>query len=178
MANVIIRSAGQGDASAIASIHVQSWRDAYASLLEPEFLRGPIEAERLSHWTEMFASRRPGQVLEVAEDQDHRLVGFVCALSDADPQLGSRVDNLHVLPSLRGQQIGERLLREAARRLREEARLSSLHLWVFETNEKAIRFYLRLDGKIVAKDVSRIPAAGRKPVVCIHWTTLTRLAGL
>lgn len=155
--------------SAIASIHAESWRDAYASVLDAKFLDGPIEADRLGHWMEMTARPKTGQVLEVAEDQDRRVVGFVCAVPDVDPRLGSRVDNLHVLPAWRGQHIGEQLLRVAARRLNESAQSSSFHLWVFEANENAIRFYLRLGGKIVAKDVSRIPAAGGKPVVCIHW---------
>lgn len=173
---MVIRPAAKADAAAIASIHVQSWRDAYASVLDPEFLRGPIEAERLSHWTEMFVCPRRGQVVEVAEEQDHRLVGFVCAVCDVDPNLGSLVDNLHVLPSLRGQRIGERLLRAAASRLENEAAFNGLHLWVFEANERAITFYLRLGGKIVGRDVSRIPAADRKPVVCIRWSALTQLA--
>jgi ribosomal protein S18 acetylase RimI-like enzyme len=170
------RAACAADAAAIAAIHVASWRDAYASILEPTFLAGPIEADRLSFWTTRLENAPPTQLVEIAEDSDQRLVGFVCAYLDHDPEWGSLVDNLHVLPGLRGHSIGERLLRSAARQLKQHDPEGGLHLWVFEANDAGLRFYLRLGGRVVQHDVSRIPAANGKPVLRVHWPELDALA--
>src|SRR6185437_12847776 len=44
--DIIIRPATEEDAALIAAIHAASWRDANAHILAPEFLNGPIEADR------------------------------------------------------------------------------------------------------------------------------------
>ena len=173
MKSVIIRSAQPTDAAAIAALHVASWRDAYASILDTDYLDKAIEAERLRHWVEVISS---SSIIEVAEDVSNQLVGFVCALPDVDPERGSMIDNLHVSPALRGQNIGERLLRRAASRLVRAASRPDVHLWVFELNERAIRFYSRLGGELTDRDVSPIPAAGGKPIVCISWPDVARLS--
>lgn len=46
MNSIILRSANEGDAPAIAALHAASWRDAYADILAPDFLNGEIEADR------------------------------------------------------------------------------------------------------------------------------------
>jgi ribosomal protein S18 acetylase RimI-like enzyme len=87
------------------------------------------------------------------------------------------VDNLHVLPATRGQRLGERLLRSAALELETSGAQGGLHLWVFEANQAALRFYQRLGGAIVERDISRIPAAGGRPAVRLHWPTLRGVGG-
>lgn len=62
------------------------------------------------------------------------------------------------------------------RPVEKEAASKAMHLWVFEANARAIDFYLRQGGTIAGRDVSRIAAAGRKPVVCVRWPALTQLA--
>lgn len=175
MVEITWRSATQADAASIAAIHVASWRDAYAPILDPEFLAGPVEADRLALWSMRLRTAGPMQLVHVAEDPSRTLVGFVCAYRNCDPDWGSLVDNLHVLPQMRGRSIGERLLRSAARRLKDKGSQMGLHLWVFEANESALRFYKRLGAQIVERDVSRIPAANRKPVLRAHWPVLDEL---
>jgi ribosomal protein S18 acetylase RimI-like enzyme len=50
-----------------------------------------------------------------------------------------------------------------------------LHLWVFEANEAAVRFYKRLGGEVVERDASHMAAASGKPVLRIHWRTLAQM---
>jgi len=175
MVEITWRSATEADAASIAAIHVASWRDAYSSILDPDFLAGPVEADRLSLWSMRLRTAAPAQLVHVAEDLSHTQVGFICAYRDADPRWGSLVDNLHVIPQMRRRSIGERLLRSAVEGLRDRGSQMGLHLWVFEANKSALRFYMGLGAKIVEHDVSRIPAANRKTVLRVHWAALDEL---
>lgn len=174
-AGINYRAAWAADAGDIASIHVRSWRDAYATILEPTFLAGPIEADRQALWAARLESPSATQLVRAAQHASLGLIGFICAYRNHDPQWGSLVDNLHVLPVMRGQSIGERLLRSAAQLLEIEGTVGGLHLWVFEANTAGLRFYKRLGGRVVERDVSRIPAAGSKPLLRVHWPAIAAL---
>jgi ribosomal protein S18 acetylase RimI-like enzyme len=175
LAAVIIRSATEADAAAIAAIHVASWRDAYADILAPDFLNSSIEADRFAVWLQRLQDRPASQLVDIAVDSTGRVVAFVCAYCDFDPRWGSLLDNLHVLPQLRGQGIGERLFRTVVGQLAAANSNSGLHLWVFEANVAGLRFYERLGGRVVGKDSSRIPAAGGKAVLLVHWPNIAHI---
>jgi ribosomal protein S18 acetylase RimI-like enzyme len=175
MIDIEYRAAQEMDAAAVAAIHAASWRDAYADILDPAFLAGPIEADRLDLWTSRLTKSPSTLMVHVAVDSNQGLVGFICAQRDQDPRWGSLVDNLHVAPRMRGRRIGERLLWIAAEKLAEQNAANGLHLWVFEANEAGLRFYQRLGGRVVEEDKSSIPAANGKPVLRVHWPTLSAL---
>jgi hypothetical protein len=96
-----------------------------------------------ARWREVFARRRhPGAVLLAWRGGEG--VGFVAAW------LRSRdcyVDNLHVLPDLRGGGIGRALIGAAAQRLAATG-ATSASLGVFAANEGALRFYAALGGEV------------------------------
>jgi ribosomal protein S18 acetylase RimI-like enzyme len=169
MEQMVLREAHPEDAAAVARLHVESWRDAYASILNPEFLAGPIENDRLAFWTARLKQPPPEQIVRVAEQQIGRIIGFICAHRDYDKTWGNWIDNLHVLPSMRGRRIGEQLLSSMAELLARQRAVTGLHLWVFQENVAALRFYERMGGKIVGRDHSRIPAASGKVVLQIYW---------
>ncbi|MGU3361246.1 N-acetyltransferase family protein [Methylobacterium sp. M6A4_1b] len=169
------RAAEKLDAAAIATVHLASWRDAYRSILDPTFLAGPIEEDRHAFWSERLSNPPPNLLVETARGPNRRLVGFIAAYRDFDERWGSLVDNLHVLPELRGQRIGERLLRSTARQLVTLGSCSGLHLWVFEENRNGLRFYRRLGGRVVERATSRIPAASGKAILRISWPSLSTL---
>jgi len=172
---ITYRTAAPDDAATIAAIHTASWRDAYAGILDADFLAGPIEADRLAHWASALAAPPPGQLLQVAVEGDGRAVGFICAHHLQDPRWGSWVDNLHIVPGMRGRKIGEGLLRRAADLLLQHGPDTGLFLWVFEANTAGLRFYERLGGRVVETTPSRIPAANGKPSLRVHWPSLTTL---
>jgi ribosomal protein S18 acetylase RimI-like enzyme len=172
LSRTLIRPATELDAASIAAIHTASWRDAYADILAPEFLSGGIERDRLAVWSERLCNPAPSQLVEVALDSTGHALAFICAYCDFDPRWGSLVDNLHVLPQSRGQGFGAQLFRGLVSQISARESTSGLHLWVFEANVAGLRFYSRLGGRVVARDVSRIPAAGGKPILLVHWPTL------
>jgi ribosomal protein S18 acetylase RimI-like enzyme len=173
---IVIRPATEADAATIASIHVASWRDAYADILAPEFLSGCIEADRLAIWSQRLRDRPEAQLVNVAGESTGLVQAFICSYCDFDPIWGSLIDNLHVRPQARGQGIGERLFRDAAGQLSAKASTTGLHLWVFEANLAALRFYRHLGGRVVGKDSSSIPAAGGKTILRVHWPTALQIS--
>jgi ribosomal protein S18 acetylase RimI-like enzyme len=175
LADIVIRPAVETDAATVAAIHVASWRDAYAQILTSEYLSGPIEVDRTAVWSKRLRERPPGQLVDIAFDPAGSAQGFVCGYLDHDPVWGSLIDNLHALPQMRGRGIGERLMRGAARQLLANGPGRGLHLWVFEANEAAVRFYKRHGGEVVEREVSKMPAAGAKAVLRVHWKTLAQM---
>ncbi len=170
-----IRPANTEDLTAIAALHAASWRDAYAQILDPAFLAGPIDQDRLRVWTERLGAERAGQGVFVAE-QDGETIGFVCVFANDDPVFGAKVDNLHVRPGYRGGGLGQRLLRHAARWASESDPATGLYLWVFEANHGGRRFYARLGGQEGERAASGMPSAADKPALRVVWPVAAALA--
>jgi ribosomal protein S18 acetylase RimI-like enzyme len=176
MNEINVRHATPADASQVAAIHCASWRDAYASVLDEAFLRGPIEEDRRALWFDRLQNPDKARIILLADVAQAAPAAFVCAYRDLDPVWGSWIDNLHVLPALRGKGIGEHLMRSAARALAAEARTTGLHVWTFEANQAALRFYRRLGGEVVERGTSQIPAAKGATILRMFWPTLSALA--
>ena len=132
-----IRPATESDLQDIISIHVESWKDAYADVLPAEFIAGQLHRELACHWRE---TEIQNQDIVLVAEQDS-LVGFIAVWCRPIPF----IDNLHVRPSHRSKKIGSALMKAVAQELTQKEHKKA-YLWVFESNEKAIRFYERLGG--------------------------------
>ena len=139
-----IRRATQSDLQGIATIHVESWKDSYSDVLPEEFMAEQIDRDLAEHWSELQIQN--GDLVLVAEEDS--LVGFVAVWCRPIPF----IDNLHVRPSHRSKKLGSALIKAAAKELINKGHKTA-YLWVFESNEKAIRFYERLGG--VQKEQAR-----------------------
>jgi len=88
------------------------------------------------------------------------------------------LDNLHVMPNLKGKGLGRRLMSEMANRV---SRLNSglcLHLWVYEQNLGARRFYERLGGEITARVSEPAPDGAEVNALRYCWSDLSGLASI
>ena len=65
---MIVRKAIEADLANIASLHIQSWRDAYAGVLPASFLNAPLEQEFTSYWRDIAI--QPQDVVLVAESEN------------------------------------------------------------------------------------------------------------
>jgi len=171
-----LRDAVTADAPAIAALHSANWRTAYARILDPAFLAGPIDADRMAEWTRRFEESAPQREIVVATSEDRGLAGFVCFEHGADLEWGGFVDNLHTAEAVRGAGAGKALLREAARRVAAGDPEAGLWLWVMEDNQPARGFYAAIGGRIVDHSPATFaPMRGAMRLLC-HWPSAAALA--
>jgi GNAT superfamily N-acetyltransferase len=163
-----LRRATRADASQIADVHVASWRDAYRTVLDPAFLAGPIEMDRLEAWTARLGNQQEHEQIMIAADAEV-VVGFICVVGDQGEKWGQLVENLHVRPHYRGRGVGAILLKSAASWVARRYPSSGLYLWVFEANVRARNFYERLGARTVEEGVSKIPSAHGAAILRLHW---------
>jgi ribosomal protein S18 acetylase RimI-like enzyme len=160
-----IRRATQSDLQEIAAIHIESWKDSYSNVLPAEFLAGPINRVFERHWSEIEIQNE--DIVLVAEENS--LVGFVAVWCRPIPF----IDHLHVRPSQRSKKIGSALMKAVANELINQG-YKTAYLLVFESNEKAIRFYERLGGKQKEQSMKTVfgyDVLSRK----IEWDNLSML---
>lgn len=173
-ASTTIRDATLADIATIAGLHAASWRDAYQAVLSPTYLGGPVEADRLAVWSRRLSAPPANQRVRIVEIGGVP-AGFLCAFVAEDPRWGTLVDNLHVAAMARGKGLGAALLRDTATSLSAEESRQGVHLWVFEVNSPARRFYERLGGTIVERVETRTADGGTAPVLRMHWPDAKRL---
>ncbi len=142
-----VREAVSGDAAAIARVHVDTWRTAYAGILPDEFLAGLQYANSEAVWSAAMAAGRPDASLLVAETAQGEVVGFAYGAPEreGDPTYRGEIFAIYVLQAYQGQGAGRRLFTTAARRLRK-AGFDAFLLWVLKDNTSARRFYESLGG--------------------------------
>ena len=114
-------------------VHCTSWQEAYRGIVCDRYLDSMTVAA-----TTARARQFPENTI-VAKDQG-KVVGFAVYGPSRDEDLpnAGEVIAIYVLSAYYGQKIGYRLMNEAFSRLGE---YDTIFLWVFEKNERAIRFY-------------------------------------
>jgi ribosomal protein S18 acetylase RimI-like enzyme len=182
---VNIRLANSADCSAIANLHIESWRNAYRGMFSDKYLDEDIFAERRRLWAERFQNPTPTQHIIVGEDDSNirngptaNLIGFACAFAHEDPRWGSYLDNLHVLPSLKRQGIGARLTGHIAAWCAQTSPQEGMHLYVLEQNLNARKFYERIGGVVVEELVWLSPDGGNLKSLRYAWSDLAPLIAL
>lgn len=149
MNTIVYRRATGSDSEVIASLHTESWRDAYRGILPDLYLDGQIFDERTNLWRSRFSSLSSDRFLVVLAESFGGPVGFACVLLDEDPQWGPCLDNLHVLPKYRSRGVGQLLFGRSAQWVMSKEPRWSIHLWVFEANVGARRFYDALGREVI-----------------------------
>jgi ribosomal protein S18 acetylase RimI-like enzyme len=142
------RKVKNNEVKQIAELHAKSWQVAYKGILSDDYLDNQVLSNRLQVWTERFAKRQNNRFIYVAVD-NQIVKGFVCVYGNDDPKWGALIDNLHVLPELKGQGIGKRLMDEAAKWVSEKYPNPNFYLWVYEDNHASRGFYEKMGGKNV-----------------------------
>jgi GNAT superfamily N-acetyltransferase len=168
------------DAEIVADLHAASWRDSYRGMLSDAYLASDVVADRRAVWHRRLGQPDPSHFGFVAEE-DRRPVGFVYLRGLFDPTWGTLLDNIHVLPGLKGRGIGHLLIEIAARETQRRHADTGLYLWVFEQNSPARRFYSELGGREVERVIIEPPGGGQIPEWRVVWDTpsslLNRAAG-
>jgi GNAT superfamily N-acetyltransferase len=172
-----IRAAGLADAVAIAKLHTDSWRSAYRGILRDDFLEGPLPENRRMLWHERLSDPERAAQLVLVDDQGGVIRGFACAFLDADPEWGCLLDNLHVVPDLKGRGLGRQMMTAVAQQIWLSNPASRLHLWAYEQNLSARRFYERLGGVMNERHAELALDGTYVNAVRYGWSDLSSLAG-
>ena len=171
-----IRRVDAQDAYALASIHAASWRSAYRGMLRDDFLDGDLVRNRLALWTKRLGPVPEGHFGYVAHTADEP-TGFAFAFGAHDPEWGTQIDNLHVLPSERGRGLGKQLLLNLVTQASLTYPDEGLYLWVYEKNDNARRFYEALHGEAVGRVVIEAPGGGELAEWRYVWRQARSLLG-
>jgi ribosomal protein S18 acetylase RimI-like enzyme len=130
----VIRPATAEDAEAIALVHIETWRVAYAHILPREELER-FSAERVARRAEMHRRAPP-----IVAELDGEIIGFVSVGPATDAGADGELYAIYVLPAHWGAGIGRALLQAGEERLRALGHREVV-LWVLEDNPRAQRFY-------------------------------------
>jgi GNAT superfamily N-acetyltransferase len=168
----VVEPATVEDAERIASLHAASWRSAYRGMYPDDFLDGPVNDDRARAWRARMRSPGADRRLVLKAVAGEAMVGLACVLLDAEPAWGALLDNLHVVPHLKGKGIGRRLFDDARRWVGTAAPGESMHLTVIERNHNARAFYDRLGGVVVERKIVEVVPGTPLMVLRYSWQPL------
>ena len=170
-----IRKACPADAVAIARVHVETWRSAYAGVLPDAYLVSMSCERRLAHWRQTLTVGRHREPVLVAEDGAAEVIGF--ASFGAARRSGLPVDlpydgeifSLYVLPDYQGRGLGRALMEAGFKGLARAGRRAAI-VWVVAANPARF-FYERMGGRLVAERSERF-AGAELPEYAYGWQRL------
>ncbi len=174
---IVVRNARQADASRIATVHVETWKEAYAGLLDSSFLDSMTPMRLTRHWRRALDEKRNNLdegVFVAATDKD--VVGFVAVSScrDVFAPWEAEITMLYVLEAYRGAGIGRALMKTAADHALARGMFTG-GLWVLRDNLNARGFYEALGGDRCGRKMDSV--GGRSlPLVGYSWSEIAELA--
>lgn len=136
------------DAERIASLHVDTWQEAYADLLPADFFTEDHLEGRRKMWRGILSDPKEEWTIRIAEDPMGVAVGFAMSGPAFDSERGPlprerQLYMIYVSAVSYGSGVGQQLLDAV---LGEDPAI----LWVAKENPRAISFYARngftLDG--------------------------------
>jgi ribosomal protein S18 acetylase RimI-like enzyme len=135
-----VREPHPSEATEIADMHVQTWRETYSHLLPEGFFDDEYVQGRHRMWTGILESPGADWNIRVA-DEGGRIIGLAVAgpstpAADEEPPRARQLYMLYVLAAAHGRGVGQGLLDEV---VGDEPAV----LWVAKQNPRAIAFYRR-----------------------------------
>ncbi len=149
---ISLRPARPGDAAAIAKVHVETWRAAYAGIVPDTYLVSMTESKQALMWNNMIRRAAAPEAVLAAESTDvpgGRIVGFGSCGGARRQSGGGEIFTLYVAPDWQGQGIGRLLLEALFARLHESS-LNQAVIWVLSDNPARF-FYEAMGGRRVAE---------------------------
>lgn len=147
-----VRDATVDDADAIAHVHVEGWRTAYADILPSDFLQGLSTAERRAEWRGQLSNVSRQSFELVAVDDWLEVIGFANGGAQRNvlaPKSGE-LYAIYVRANMRGKGAGRLLFGRVVEKCLEMG-YSGLTVWVLDDNPYR-RFYESLGGSIIGND--------------------------
>ena len=161
---VDIRKAEPRDAVAIATVHLEAWKGAYAGIIPHKELTSMINRRGVDWWAN--AIRRAAAVLVV------EIGGVVAGYATIGrnrarglPQQGE-IYEIYLRPEYQGIGLGTRLFAEARHRLANHG-LKGMVVWALEENAGAMAFYAGAGGRDAAEGVEIFGSRAMKKIAFV-----------
>ncbi len=170
MTTIDIRAATSVDASAIAEIHVASWRATYPGIMPASYLAGLSVEQRTIAWRDVLDAGRPRVALAFTEGEPRGWIAYGPTRdSDKDPAWGE-IEAIYLHPSHCDLGIGAALVAHARRSL-HDAGHRWVSLWVLVENRRAKAFYER-EGFVAEHDAKTFEIDGVPIEEIRYWRAL------
>ncbi len=170
----VIRKAVQGDAPAIARVHIDSWQTTYRGIVPDEHLAKLSYQDREDLWSRAVTDL--AQFTYVAEAAG-RIVGFANGGKNRgdESEYSGELYAVYLLQAHQQRGVGRQLTLAIAKELEKAGRCSMI-VWVLRNNP-ACEFYKRLGGKPVASKLIIVGGASLEEVA-YGWSDMGVLPGL
>ena len=172
---MIIREAIEQDISAIAKVHVDTWRTTYRDIFSSEFLANMSYEKREQSWHRVFKNASiDNNFTYVAESESSQIIGFANAGIEREENQIYRGElyAIYILENHQRKGIGSKLVKTVVQRL-NRMEINSMIVWVLQDNP-ARHFYEKLGGKKVS--VKEIERKGTKLIeIAYGWTDISNL---
>jgi len=132
---VKLRPAREADVPRLAAIFLRCFRDAYRGVLDDRVLDALELSVLEQRWRELVGAH--DVVVAIRTDD---AVGMARFGADPDDPSRGHLFSLYVDPASAGAGVGRMLLEHVSSRLAANG-FARATLWVFEQNERALRFY-------------------------------------
>ncbi len=144
---VEVRKATLADASAIATVHVAAWKEAYRGIVADEVLNNLSVQRRTAQWVNSLSDEAHPYHRAFVAEMDGQVVGFSNFGSPQikDSGFDGELFAIYILQAAHKQGIGRKLVVEVVMSMRELG-YKSMMVWVLRDNP-ARGFYERLGGE-------------------------------
>lgn len=137
---MIVDHATLDDVRAVARIHVDAWRSAYAHIVPAEYLAALSVEQREAVWRKTVETGRPELLVARVNGSIVGWIAFDACRDEDAPLSQAEIWAIYVAPDNWSKGIGRQLWHRARTLMRQQGFLSC-SLWVFSENEPAMRFY-------------------------------------
>ena len=143
----MVRPATPADATAIARVHVDSWRTSYRGMLPDDFLASLSESGYLERWTRLLSD---GSNLIYVAEEDGEVIGFASGGRERAGEDGfsGELYAIYLLEAFKRRGLGRELVRATVAGLRGLG-IDDMIIWALTDNQPARAFYERLGGVFV-----------------------------
>jgi ribosomal protein S18 acetylase RimI-like enzyme len=159
-----IRKAEPGDAPAIADVHHQAWRGAYAGIIPHRALNAMINRRGDDWWANAIRKAATVLVVEIGG----RVAGYATIGKNRARELTQQgeIYELYLLPECQGIGLGSQLF-SAAREKLADFGLKGMVVWALEDNVGALSFYEGIGGRDIAEGVEIFDQKALKKVAFV-----------
>lgn len=159
MNQTVIRTAILSDSEAIASVHVQSWKETYPGIMPAKRLEDMSIERSSKHWQANIS----GDFTVLVSEVDGQIIGFAsggenCESQACETGLGNACDcelgALYILGDFHRRGIGKALFNAFVSKMRVKD-YATMVVWVAEKN-KSTQFYEAMGGELVDRKIIQV----------------------